>query len=71
MTKLVVCYRAKIQVQEDYPQEVFVVFVKLTILVETVNYHVKKSEQKFINVFPRYFKPLLLVKMSAVKMLLK
>ena len=42
-------------------------FVKLTILVETVNYHVKKSEQKFINVFLRYFKPLLLIKMSLLK----
>ena len=29
----------------------FCFFVKLTILVETVNYHIKKSEQKFINVF--------------------
>ena len=46
-------------------------FVKLTILVETVNYHVKKLELKFINVFLRYFKPLSFVKMSVVKMLLK
>ena len=71
MIKLVVCNRAKIQLQEDYPQKVFVSFVNLAIVVETVNYHLNKSEQKFINVFLRYFKPLLLIKISVVKMLLK
>ena len=45
-------------------------FCQINNLGRNCKLHVKKSEQKFINVFLRYFKPLLLIKMSVVKMLL-